>query len=871
LGVSVRDDPVNLRTNVAISGGGTAPSQTPLSLVNGLNSNVVIPGSPAPSTVYFSGNTGPVILGGLAFATQPTGGQEITLVFTEPYPVAIRNLDASSTLTKQLLTGSAQDAYLTFADQPTCKVQYDATSGVTNFRLISPAVHRPREFNVLNYGLDPTGTNANDTALAALNTVITTFLESSATAAGQVVTVFFPRGTYLFASSVTAFPNGVRFEGSEWGGYTTILEYSGTGIFWQSGSRQSYRDLSFASSLSNSFSATPGQAAVITAIGDSGGLIQVTTATAHGYVTGDIIGIHGLPANTGANCDPSNPWTITRVSSTQYTLNGSTYTSGHEAPTLTVNGATNASPIVVSTTTAHGLTSGQLVYIASVDGNTAANGPMRVYGIPASATTFAIASNVLTTPTTGSGAYTSGGAVTVGGVGVSYSHNAQVGLSVAGTTSGLVHLYNCSFSGFKYNVRLDGAEDCVVEKCNFTGGTPGLGYTSDRLTNDGTHSGADIAQGAFTTYDSGAGLGITNGNIVRECTFNCHYYATFHHDGTEQLVTGCNYEQPVMMLVQEAQNVTLEHYTNDETSFCDSLGVVQTRNDVGDSGVYGLTIRNGQAVGPAGIDAMVYLASNVDVYGLCVSPANVWTGGGYLVQSNGACQGGVKLDGNVAENITNLSDINWAPPNILSGTAVGSANSGTSIGHYLTPQAALDVAFFPSGETLVAELLWAPNEGLPVYHQKQWTTASTFYGGSMQAWDSILSVQSDTEEPAATAGMGLGWTYLAASASAVNIGPTNLPGVYASGVITATIQANIFGTEATNSSWMIRQRYYKNGSAITLGAVIEYEVIDNIGVTAPTLALTGSFPNDTITALVNSSSASNLNYSVQFRIDHCGA
>lgn len=66
-----------------------------------------------------------------------------------------------------------------------------------------------------------------------------------------------------------------------------------------------------------------------------------------------------------------------------------------------ISGATNASPIVVTTAAAHGLPTGAYVKVASVGGNTAANGSFFVTGL--SSTTFSLDGS------TGNGAYTSGG------------------------------------------------------------------------------------------------------------------------------------------------------------------------------------------------------------------------------------------------------------------------------------------------------------------------------------------------------------------------------------------------------------------------------------------------------------------------------
>lgn len=70
----------------------------------------------------------------------------------------------------------------------------------------------------------------------------------------------------------------------------------------------------------------------------------------------------------------------------------------------TVSGATNASPIVITTTASHGYVSGENVTIASVGGNTAANGAWVITKV--SATQFSLDGS------TGNGAYTSGGTVT---------------------------------------------------------------------------------------------------------------------------------------------------------------------------------------------------------------------------------------------------------------------------------------------------------------------------------------------------------------------------------------------------------------------------------------------------------------------------
>lgn len=67
----------------------------------------------------------------------------------------------------------------------------------------------------------------------------------------------------------------------------------------------------------------------------------------------------------------------------------------------TVSAATNATPIVITTTADHLFATGDTVIVASVAGNTAANGTWTITKV--SATTFSLDTSV------GSGAYTSGG------------------------------------------------------------------------------------------------------------------------------------------------------------------------------------------------------------------------------------------------------------------------------------------------------------------------------------------------------------------------------------------------------------------------------------------------------------------------------
>jgi hypothetical protein len=96
--------------------------------------------------------------------------------------------------------------------------------------------------------------------------------------------------------------------------------------------------------------------------------IEITTATAHGYVSGQVVLIVGVGGNTNAN----GTWIISVTSNTAFTLNGSRgnadYTAGGAAHTTTI---TTSGP--------HGLATGLQAMIAGVGGTTSVN--VAAYGL----------------------------------------------------------------------------------------------------------------------------------------------------------------------------------------------------------------------------------------------------------------------------------------------------------------------------------------------------------------------------------------------------------------------------------------------------------------------------------------------------------
>jgi len=194
-------------------------------------------------------------------------------------------------------------------------------------------------------------------------------------------------------------------------------------------------------------------------------------------------------------------------------------------------------------------------------------------------------------------------------------------------------------------------------------------------------------------------------------------------------------------------------------------------------------------------------------------------------------------------------------------------NSGTQFNHCYQTAGALDIGFYPyygnSPTNWPALIVRQPQSG-DVFSKKEWSTAIAYYGGSMQEFNDVLASATVT---GTRAGDGLGWTGLAAGASA-SIGNTDIPGVYGCGIITMTVQT--YDGTAT-SFWKIKQRYYKNGVSCVLSSYVDEETVcDNIGVvTAPIMNLTGTFPNDQVQATVyGRPSGDGLNYSVHFEIEH---
>jgi Pectate lyase superfamily protein len=127
--------------------------------------------------------------------------------------------------------------------------------------------------------------------------------------------------------------------------------------------------------------------------------IQITTATAHNYSTGQVVLIKDVRGNIAAN----GTWIITVTSDTSFNLNGSSGTGPY------IPGIGMACTTIVETSNPHGLVSSQLAMIAGVTGTTNANGIWRCTVL--SGTTFSIAAEW-------NAAWISGGTVGDGGTAI---------------------------------------------------------------------------------------------------------------------------------------------------------------------------------------------------------------------------------------------------------------------------------------------------------------------------------------------------------------------------------------------------------------------------------------------------------------------
>lgn len=155
-----------------------------------------------------------------------------------------------------------------------------------------------------------------------------------------------------------------------------------------------------------------------------------------------------------------------------------------------ITGATNATPIVITTTTAHNLVDGDVVTVASVGGNTGANGTFMVD--VTGSTTFILLGSV------GNGAYTSGGTTTRTGTIMSRAGSGTSELTFTGTPTDDYYIITNVLQGGTV-----GTDEIIIEVSMDAGRTFGPQFSLGTST---TYALADS-----DGFDSGMTLNISAG------------------------------------------------------------------------------------------------------------------------------------------------------------------------------------------------------------------------------------------------------------------------------------------------------------------------------------------------------------------------
>lgn len=678
---------------------------------------------------------------------------------------------------------------------------------------VTVAPKRADYYNVLDYGLLNDGVTPNDGYFSDLSAII-----ASTTKSGIV---YFPPGNYVFNNTIPAFPTGCVFRGNDSGIGASQLKFAGTGYFFNANSGQIFENLSFIGTKSSTMRP------VVVSNASNASPIEITTNVAHSYNTGDLVNIFGVTGNTAVNNDVPNPWTITKIDSTHFTLNGSTGNGSYSNAGLTITNATNATPIVITTSTAHGYQSQQRINISGVTGNTAANGDWQI--VVTSPTQFSLWQNSFlgVGPAIGNGNYISGGQSLAGGVALSNSNIPLIGLNLGvisgGGSVGEVTVRNCTFDSFKWQISVDGGELIYIEKCTFGGENGGL--VLEMFSDYNTHSCFAIRIGSFDqTIPQDA-----NVVFVDQCQFINTYRSMYHHDGITHTVSRSNFEQPVMSTISGfVENVIYDQCTNDGTS----VDAIQLMSDhqVGTAS-YNLTIQGCFISGSKAllnINTGLYNTNAVSLIGLSVLN-NMWLGANTLAKVFPFNAGPFVFSGNNCTNMgTNpLFDGFGATPN---------GQPGTTINHYQYPVASLDVLASDSVNFPAFRI----HDTSSIYLDRKWQSTisiePTIYTGN----DNLVSYNSSAIS--LINGQKDQWVYFPPNGgSADGYGAVSIP-IGGSGSVIARITATRNDGSNNASFWEYKQRYYNEGSVAFLTPQPEETTVDKFDAAFidPVLTITGS-------------------------------
>ena len=158
-----------------------AAGQNPATLSNGLNSNIATGGQP---TVRLSGPSAAFSVGGfqLPGAATPQAGQALSFTYTGQYALTVVHEDLSSAATARISVTGAQNMYI-----PTGAKVTLIFDGALLRWVLAHVIIRPTEFNIIDYGADPTGSADSTTAIT--NAIVA----ANAAGGGRVVAT---TGTY---------------------------------------------------------------------------------------------------------------------------------------------------------------------------------------------------------------------------------------------------------------------------------------------------------------------------------------------------------------------------------------------------------------------------------------------------------------------------------------------------------------------------------------------------------------------------------------------------------------------------------------------------------------------------------------------------
>lgn len=206
--VSVADDPENGVTTVTVSGNGGQES-TPV--INGLNSDVATGGL---ATLRLSGPTAAFSVGGFALpgGSTPSPGQVLDVINTTAQVMTVEHNESHSTLKYRISVGAGVPSAVPAFSR--IRLVYDGTASL--WVLSQAASVYRREFDVREYGADPTGAVDSTSAINAAN----------AAAASVCGIVIFPPGTFT-TSGVLNISDGVTWKGA--GRKVTIINNENAG------------------------------------------------------------------------------------------------------------------------------------------------------------------------------------------------------------------------------------------------------------------------------------------------------------------------------------------------------------------------------------------------------------------------------------------------------------------------------------------------------------------------------------------------------------------------------------------------------------------------------------------------------------------